>query len=360
MALTKPILYSQSAFDASQTHIFNFNSIGGSQVVANQLTIVLQSTGSTVYQEKQTTYSFLHTLPANTLTNGQYYSAYIVTYDAENNTSSQSNSIQFYCYSTPEFGFNNIPASGIITNSSYSFSLTYNQNEGEKLKSYTITLYDAQRTQVSSSGTQYVGSSEIPTVVSYNFTGMSDGVNYYVQAVGVTEEGTELSTPQINIVISYIEPTIFTAVELTNNCLGGYVVVKSNLATINGISYPVPPVYIDDDTAVDVTNRNAFVQWLQGYNINSDFTASLWGREFSINEPIITLKDKMGNTLVIKYRVNEEGKHYVDLMVVNQSVKYYIYSNFLELEDDNANLQIWFRRINNLYEIGLYIVEGVI
>ena len=73
MALTTPILYSQVAFDATNAQTFNFGVIGGDQVTQNRLVIINQSTGSTVYNQIQTTYSFVHTVPASTLTNGVYY-----------------------------------------------------------------------------------------------------------------------------------------------------------------------------------------------------------------------------------------------------------------------------------------------
>ena len=72
MALTTPILYSVNAFDATQAQVFNFNVLGGNQVTANTLTIKNNATLSTVYSATQTTFKFEHTLPANTLTNGNY------------------------------------------------------------------------------------------------------------------------------------------------------------------------------------------------------------------------------------------------------------------------------------------------
>ena len=75
MALTTPILYSVSAFDATQAQTFLFNVLGGSQVVANTLTIKNNATLAVVYSATQTTFKFEHILPANTLTNGTYYQA---------------------------------------------------------------------------------------------------------------------------------------------------------------------------------------------------------------------------------------------------------------------------------------------
>ena len=63
MALVKPIAQSISAFDATQDKTFSFTSSGGSQVVANRLTIRLQSDNSVVYQNKVTSYRFEQTVP---------------------------------------------------------------------------------------------------------------------------------------------------------------------------------------------------------------------------------------------------------------------------------------------------------
>lgn len=118
MSLTKPILYSMVAFDATNGAEFTFNAIGGSQVVANELVITNQVTSEIAYQEVQNTFVFSHALSGDILENGEYYSAVIYTYDAENNKSIASNAIQFFCFSAPTFALTNIPESGIIANSS--------------------------------------------------------------------------------------------------------------------------------------------------------------------------------------------------------------------------------------------------
>ena len=127
MALTTPILYSINAFDAIQAQTFSFNVLGGSQVVANTLTIKNNATLAVVYSETQTTFKFEHILPANTLTNGTYYQATLTTKDAQGNESNASAPIQFYCYSQPMFEISNMPSGNVITNSSYAFTVTYNQ-----------------------------------------------------------------------------------------------------------------------------------------------------------------------------------------------------------------------------------------
>lgn len=354
MALTTPILYSQAAFDATQAHTFTFNVVGGEQVTRNKLVITNQSTNKIIYQAVQTTYKFEHILPANTLTNGVYYSAYVITYNANGAASSQSNSIQFYCYSTPSFAFSNLPINNVITNSSYNFQATYNQTEGELLNSYVFTLYDAQRIQIATSGTQYVGATTTPpTIVAYQFTGFVDRTSYYIRAIGQTAQGTQVDTGLIAISVLYTVPSLFSVIELNNNCSGGYVIVRSNLIEIGSESNPTPPNYVDNNTAVDVRNNGQYIEWNSGFELNSDFTASLWGRDFNENSNIITMTDDLGNNIIIRYRTNENNTVYADATVANGDVIYYVYSDAITTPTTTDKIQIWLRRIGNQYTIKL-------
>lgn len=358
MALTRPILYNVAAFDATTEHIFSFNVIGGDQVTKNQLTIVDQSTNTTVYQETQTTFAFRHVVSANTLTNGKYYSASLITYNASNESSTPSLSIQFYCYSQPSFSFTNIPFGNVISNSNYVFELTYNQSEGELLNSCTFNLYDVQQSLISTSGIVYVGSgSTLPTILNHTFSNLQDNTFYYIQATGRTSQGTEIITSLVGFSVVYTEPSIFSIINLTNNCKGGYIIVQSNLSEIPGHSDPDPPVYVDDNTAVDVTDDGAYVIWNEGFDINTDFTASLWGKDFNTDSNIITFITSTNNTVEIYYREDINNKFYVELFVRENNVVYYLYTDSINVSSGDL-LQIWFRRVNGLYELGFYDLDG--
>lgn len=352
MALTRPILYTTVAFDASQEHTFIFNVVGGDQVTKNRLTIIRQSDNSIVYQSIQEGFAYNHIVQANSLVNGVYYSAYIETYNYENDISSPSDSIQFYCYSTPIFAFQNFPISGIINNSSFNFEIYYNQEENEILNSYIFNLYNSQGSLVSTSGTLYNTYTTLPILISYIFSGLEDNTNYYIQVNGITIQGTQISTPMQLFYVQYTQPSVYSVIELNNNCEGGYITLKSNLREIDGISNPENPIYVDDDTAIDLTGVGDYVLWDSGYSINGDFTASLWGHNFNENSTIITMENE-NTILTIKYKKNEDYFYYVELIVENENIIYYIYSNpILILENDE--LQVFIRRINTLYDISLF------
>ena len=265
MALTKPILYTPSAFDATQPYTFIFNVVGGDQVVANRLTIKNQSTNITVYQEKITTFNFSHTIPANTLSNGGYYSAYITTYNYSDTASTQSATVQFHCYTEPTWSFSNIPTGGIINNSAYQFNVSYNQTQGELLNNYSITLYDDEYSQVSTSGVKYVASTNLPLIVQHTFSGFDNNEIYYIRAIGTTVNGMEIDTGYVQLIIRYEIPEVFTSVTLNNNCDGGYVTIQSNFVNIEGKSQPSPPNYING--MVDATKSNNYVQWDKNFVI---------------------------------------------------------------------------------------------
>lgn len=356
MALIRPILYSISAFDATNSQVFNFNVSGGDQVVKNRLVISKQSDNTVVYNDVQITFAFRHIVPANTLTNGEYYSAYVITYNSDDEQSPPSSGIQFYCFSSPSFAFSNIPINRVIGNASYNFIITYNQNESEYLRNYTFNLYNSERILLSSSGIQYVTSTPtLPLNVNYTFNGFNDRETYYIEATGQTMHGMIVNTGFVLFSVQYEAPNIFSIIGLTNNCEGGYITIQSNLVGISGESNPDPPIYVDDDTAIDLTGTGDYVLWNSGYEINGDFTASLWGRDFNANSEIINLISGT-QTLTINYRSEGNNFYYAELIVKEGVNTYYLYTDSIYVYPEDE-LQIWFRRIGNLYEIGLYCIS---
>lgn len=357
MALTKPILYTQSAFDATQSHTFTFNVIGGDQVVANQLTIVNQQTSAIVYQQKQVTYTFTHVVPAGTLQNGKYYSAYVKTYNASNVASVASSSIQFYCYAEPSWGFTNIPLGGIINNSSFNFEVTYNQAQSEALSNYSISLYDSEQSLLSTSGVKYVINPALPTVVSYIFSGLKDEQLYYIRAVGTTVQGMILDTGFQQIFASYSTHDMYANIRLTNNCDGGYVSIRSNLLNIEGKSNPDPPIYIENETKVDASVAGRYVEWDESFIIEGGFTASLWGSNFAEGAQIIEFSDTNGNNIKVDYIKVSDGMYRLNMTVTEEGEVSTVYSQQEAVWANFNNQQIWIRRIGNQYTIELHNLQ---
>ena len=351
MALSQPILYTQNAFDATQSSVFTFNVIGGSQVVANTLTIQNNSTLSTVYSQTQSTYQFIHNVPANTLTNGTYYQAYLTTQDANGNVSPQSNVIQFYCYSEPTFEFADIPTNHVIPNSSFNFEVTYNQTEGETLNAYVFNLYDTNKILISTSGTQYLSQSSLPTTISYLFSGFENNTTYYIECNGVTLHNMQVSTGQIEITANYVQPTLYSIFSVQNNCNQGYITLTSNVVNISGTSYPGEPVYINNEE-LDLTQIGSYVVWNDGFELNNNFTLRIWGRNFSTNTQIFQCSNVNGDIITLSYKTNTTNAWFeLKCIANNWAYGYVIQSNTISIPESTEQVFVWCRRENNLYDL---------
>lgn len=346
MALATPILYSVPAFDGAQGRTFTFSVSGGNQVIQNRLTIRNNATNAIVYQQIQTSFAFAHILPANVLANNVYYNAYVETLDAQGNISSPSNTIQFYCFTQPTVAWTNVPINYIVNNSSFEFVFTYNQVEGELLNSYIINLYSLSGSLISTSGEIYNQSNVLPpTNFSYIFSGFDDKTGYIIECNAITVNGTQITSGQITFNVTYEVPSVYTVLELTNNCQGGYITIKSNFVGIEGISSQ-PPIYIDNH-AVDLRADGATVTWDEGYKIYGNFTYTRWGMQFKPNSVIGVSTDDFGGTVITGFR-SDGTNVWADL---SASGGYFIYSNKIPIPLDTDQICIWIRYINNLYDI---------
>ena len=303
MALTQPILNSIPAFDATQSHVFSFISIGGDQVVGCQLTIYDNETGTQVYQGNYTSFKFEYPLAAGVLTNGKYYNATISTINNASQFSEPSSPVAFYCYTTPILTITNIPASGTIEQSNYLFQGNYVQVEGELLNGYQYILYNSNKEKISQSDILY------DNLYQHTFSGMSNDTSYYIELTGFTVNNTPVTSGQILFTVRYIQPASFAICDLVNNCQNGYIQISSNIVSIDGKSNPEPPTYIDNKE-VDLTENGSWVKWDEGFNIQNDFILRVWGRDFTENEPIIIMSNDLNtetipNKIEMKYMTTD-------------------------------------------------------
>ena len=359
MALTRPTLYSTAAFDATKQHTFTFNVVGGTQVVANQLVIRNNITNEIVYTEKQETYKYEHIVNANELTNGVYYNAVLSTFDVQGNESQVSIPIQFYCYTTPIVQFTNIPVSGIIQNTNFNFEFLYTQAENERLNSYVVNLYNSAKVLLSTSSTVYVSNGTPPYNGNYLISGFEDNTIYFIELNGVTIDGTVISTGLIQIAVDYIQPDLFSLIELNNNCSGGYITLKSNIILIDGTSNPTPPVYINN-REVNLSSAGSWVDYSAGYNVTDNFLARARVRKPTSYSTLLQFSNTNGQTIVIRFMEGYEYaddttmKAYVEVVVTSLSGRnYYIYSNYVPILTDDEYYTIWLTRVNNIYQIQL-------
>ena len=286
--LTQPIVNPIAAFDSTKEHEITLIVIGGAQVTGNRVVITNNKTGNVVYEKITATMKLAVTIPANTLSNNNYYNVVIYTIDNANNQSNPSTPVPFYCYSQPTLTITNIPATETIGNGTYGFQGNYLQSEGEQLNSYQFILYDSNKNILDRSDIIYYQSN---SSLAYTFVGMDNDTSYYVELKGQTVNNTEITSGLMYFTVRYIQPATFAIVDLINDCENGYIQISSNIVAIDGKSNPEPPIYIDDKE-VDLRDKDSWVKWDKGFNINNDFTMRVWGRDFNDYERIISLANK--------------------------------------------------------------------
>nr|DAL35934.1 MAG TPA_asm: hypothetical protein [Bacteriophage sp.] len=223
MALTRPILASVGAFDATQAYTFTFSVIGGDRVVGNTLTISQQNTGNVVYNQAQDVTDYTHVLPAGTLSNGQTYTAYVQTKNEAGELSAASNVIQFTCYASATLVFTNMPPNNIVPSADYEFEVTYSQPQGDSVATYIFNLYDVQGVLVSTSDVQYMAPAAAPpTTLAYKFSGFADNSSYLIECVVNSAAGLRVTTGRVSITVSYDVPVITGGITVVPNCQDGY------------------------------------------------------------------------------------------------------------------------------------------
>lgn len=362
MALVKPITLKINAWDANFDKALTFVSIGGNQVAKNKLIVRNNLTNEIVYENIATTYKFENIIPKYTLKNGTYYNYYFITYDIDGNESPQSNVSTFYCYTTPTLVISNIPIGGVIESSNFNFEIIYSQPENELLDTLQVILYDEGENRLASSGNLY--SINTPPIKFYHtFNGFKDNASYKLKITCLTLNGTTVESQFYSFSANYFYPSYFSKLDLSNNCIGGYIEGYNNMVLIDGISNPNPPIYIEGEK-IDLTGDEHYVKWIDGYNIANDFKLGLWFEKPNIGEDKILCKLwNNSDTPNNKYRIEinlikdypygtETSKTRAVLTCCSgKEHRYYTCSDFINNPSDTDKLFIWVRKSNNLFSI---------
>jgi len=341
------VLKNQPAFDCAQEHNFSFT-WDGNQVFKNRLKIFRNSDNVVVYNQIQTRMQLNHILPANSLpTNGISYSAQVSVFDINGIESPLSSPILFYCYTTPVLSLN-ITSNQIIRNSNFNAQISYSQAQGELLKEFQIILYDVNHSQIYSTGVLY------PTVTMQAvISSLVNNNKYYLKAIGITVEGTEIDTGFIPFSVSYIQPNSFRQVELTNLPRQGVIRIASHMISVTGKSNPSPPIYIGD-SKVDLRVSGSEVLFDEGFSITGDFSLEYVSQDFIPYSTILELPNGT-YTIKIKYMLGKfvgqsVQQAYFLLTAQNSLTEYRICSTPMTIPTGQP-IYLFIQRVNNLYEI---------
>lgn len=342
------IIHPFEPFDAMNGTTISFT-WNGNQIHKIRLIVKENETGEIVLNEISDSMKSYYTIKPNSgLINGTYYIMYLTVFDIDGNESELQNvGTPFYCFSTPTFSLS-ISNSQIIKSSSYETTLSYSQKENELLDSYEILLYSFQKIQLQNSGKIYN-----TTAASYLLSGMEDGMQYYVRAIGTTLHGIFLDTGFIPFSVAYEQKQIFSIIEANNMPAIGGIELRSNIVSTEGQAEN-DVIYIDEKYA-DL--RNNSVTFDIGYEVSGDNTHVFSFYNPNINQPIITIKDQKSEMIInFYYREgifeDSVGKQAViELDATMNDIHYIVYSNYFNIPLENENIQCCVNRIGNFFDV---------
>ena len=339
--MAKPIFTQGSdyAFDATKEHVFTYAwSSTNLQSVGSIMTIKDNSTNQIVYNGRTNTLLLKHTLPANTLTNGRLYNAVIQVIDRDNNMSTQSDPILFYCYTQPTIS-TTLTNEQIVQNSSCTVGIVYNQPEGEELQSFKIELYNGFGELIYTSNMKY----DVTSTVVLN--GLEDNRQYYINAVGETINHMYAESGLILINVDYIQPELYAYISVENRYNFGDIQFTSNFVSIEGRSEN--PKYIGGEY-VDTVNGTSVV-FDENFIINKDFSLILKGSNLQTNK-IFTILKNDNNVISLKWRIDENNDYYVELSSQSNNLINIFMSKHITCYP-TTNLKIMIRCKNNYFDI---------
>ena len=308
--LTTPILNDIKTFNATKDYTFTFNVIGGNQVVGNNLVIERISDNAVVYNQSQETFNFKHTLPAYTLTNGLNYRAKIRTKDINNNWSSFSTTLLFWCYSEPDLYITTIDYDNQnrVYNQTVVFETTYSQAEGEILQSYRYLLYNENKDLLKSFPEQYTDGSQ---PLTQEVAGLENSKLYYLEVKTLSPNGNAGTTELVPFKPFYIAPRLTVTLTPENLPEKGAIKVSANIIQIilklydnygNQIN-PMNVEYVDNEW-LDM-NRIDYDKLVadEGFDIfQSNFLLQLWCKDLPENKVFLTLYAPQGRLEVFKLK----------------------------------------------------------
>ena len=293
-----PSLRKVFPFAATDIQTFYFDVSGVSrQILYNELEITLSSdTSQILYKERVQEFRYQHTLPINTLTNGNQYAATIRVYDSNQVLIGKSNPIFFYCFSAISLTIPTI-INGEVGNQSVTFKGEYYQAEDEIVESYRFVLYDDNQIEITRSPDLYDG------LFSYEFSGLRNREKYYIELKVVTTNELIGTSGLIEFTARYIAPRFSSSLQLENLKEEASIYVKCNIIRIVGIPDTTPVIYTPEG---EINLINNGVWFDEGFRIQGNFTLQMWVSNISeVDDYFFKLVANDGSNLRLYYKENK-------------------------------------------------------
>lgn len=207
-----PIITQFTPINATESNNIKFTYTGQNQIVKNNM-VVETLTGVEIYNQIQNTFNLWHSLPINTIVNGNTYRVKIRTADINNVWSNFSDFVIFYALALPTISILSIDVSGHVYNQTIIFQTSYSHPNSELLQSYRYYLYDSNKNLKMAFPEVY---SDGKTLLTQEITGLNNGEKYFLEVKIVTVKGQVSTTGKIDFIPSYTTPKMASGLFVEN------------------------------------------------------------------------------------------------------------------------------------------------
>lgn len=334
-----PSLRKVFPFPATSEYTFRFDVSGISQqIFYNELEIKLSSdTSQVLYKGKIQEFRYQHTIPGDTLTNGDQYVAIVRIYNNSNQLIGESNPIFFYSLSYPVLAIPTI-VNGEVGNQTVMFEGTYSQTEGELLESYQFILYNDNQYELTKSPAIF------NTNIQYEFSELESRQKYFIELIVATVNGLVYSTGLIEFTPRYVAPRFNSALHLYNLSDEASILAECNVIRIIGIP-DIEPVVIIDGSMTDLTNNG--ITFEQGFKLGGNWTIQMWLQNIVPTSTFFQMIARDGSRIELEYKNNKIrlykmlDEEYIMQMLIGDT----------EIDTINQLILICIKHIDGLYEL---------
>ena len=355
----KPVLKPITPFDALIGTKLTAT-YAGNMPYYNRVIIQDAVTLVTVYDRTIATSEYAHTLdptykgdvvaPGDTgysLINGRRYSATIQFFGRTlDDPFLVSDKLSFLTRTTPVFYLDGVEDGMIIDSASIGLNLVYSQNESEKLVAFRFEIYDNNKKLLQQTDIKYDTND-----MTYIFKGLENMTSYYVRAEGTTKNGISLDTGYWEIRTRYESPSVYARMGVENDHKTSEMEYWTNFILIESDEDEEDFEYEDSYIYLDNGQK---VTYSKGYEIEGDATWHIRAKDMDYARVFFRAFSKNGGEFYLEGIRDTERTLRFRLVSKGALSDYILYTESVDIDWMDI-VNIWVRRINNVYDLKLFV-----
>ena len=354
----KPVIKPITPFDATiGTKITA--TYAGNMPYYNRVVIQDAVTLAEVYSRTIGTSEYAHTLDPNykgsivaagdtgySLINGRRYTATIQFFGRTvSDPYLVSDKVTFLTCTTPQFYFDGVTDGMVINSASIGLSLVYIQAESEMLISFRFSIYDNNKKLLQETEIKYD-----TTNMSYTFKGLENLTSYYVRATGVTKNGVDLDTGYWEIRTQYENPSVYQRMYVENDEKTSEMEYRTNFILVEADE---DEGYFYEDSYIFLDNGQKVV-YSKGFEIQGDATWHIRAKDMDYERIFFRCFSEVDGEFYVEGIRDTNMQLRFRLVVPGSMSNYMLYTQSVNIDWMDI-INLWIRRINNIYEIKLFV-----